>query len=133
MMRFYFAHPVTDYGTPWERQAVDAIKRVFGPCEVVNPNRPDWQDAYKRFGMQFFIERCDECEHVVWAPFPDGSVGAGVWQEVQSFADRARETPKSRSLIFKINRGHTITNETPPAPLTVEQTRALIASIGRAA
>ena len=92
MMTVYFAHPVSDYGTQWEEDAMRAIRACqdFEGWEILNPNRPGFEAGYRERGMQFFIERCDECDAVVAAPFPDGNYGAGVGKEVFSFIMRRR-------------------------------------------
>ena len=88
----YFAHPVSDYGSTWQAKALMAIRACqdFEGWDITNPDRPEFEAGYRAHGMQFFIERCDECDAVVAAPFPDGNYGAGVGKEFFSFVMRRR-------------------------------------------
>lgn len=81
MKTVYFAHPISDYGTPWEVAAETAIGLALPGFDIVNPNRPDFDDSYRAKGMQFFMDRAAECDALVATPFPDGSFGAGVGKE----------------------------------------------------
>lgn len=121
MRQVYFAHPISDYGTTWEAAAETAISLALPGFEIVNPNQPDFDDGYRVRGMQFFLDRCAECDAVVWSPFPNGLVGAGVAKEVASFAVSGAAMMLGRDLRLVYG--------WPAAALilSVEQTRALIA------
>ena len=88
MSSFYFAHPTTMYDTGAERQLVARFQRSHPGVGVENPNQPQHGEGYAREGMDYFVHLCDRQDGVFYAPFADGTVGAGVAREVQSFLDR---------------------------------------------
>lgn len=92
-MRIYFAHPITDYGTPIEAAAITLIHARFPNAEIINPNTPEHECGYQRAGMSYFLDEvlpsCDAC---VWMAFENGMIGAGVAAEVQHFEDRGCPT-----------------------------------------
>jgi len=78
----YLAHPVSDYGTPRQRAAMEAIKnRGF---EVESPDQPHHQAAYKKRGMEHFREVVAACDGLAFLRFPCGGIGAGVAKEVET-------------------------------------------------
>lgn len=84
---WYFAHPVSDYGTQAERRILDAL--ALNGIAVENPNQPHHQEGYAREGMDYFLERVlPACTGCVFLPFPGGLVGSGVAMEVEHFAER---------------------------------------------
>lgn len=84
---FYFAHPVTMYDTPVERALEQRFRSQVGAA-VENPNQPHHSEAYKTGGMDYFVKVCDSQDGVFFAPFSEGSLGAGVYKEVESFLKR---------------------------------------------
>jgi hypothetical protein len=85
---FYFAHPVTMYDTPVERALEQRFRQQLPGAAVENPNQPHHSEAYKTGGMDYFVRVCDEQDGVFFAPFSEGSLGAGVYKEVESFLRR---------------------------------------------
>lgn len=87
----YFAHPVTTYGSQLERFIEKWLAQSY---EVVNPNRREHKDAYDQLksetgdGMPYFLGLCDTCDVCAFLTFDDGSIGAGVAKEIQSFLER---------------------------------------------
>lgn len=88
MASFYFAHPTTMYDTGAERQLMARFQRSHPGVGVENPNKPEHSEGYAKGGMDYFVQLCNSQDGVFYAPFADGTVGAGVAKEVQSFADR---------------------------------------------
>lgn len=116
----YFAHSMSDYGTEWEREAVERIAERFPGHEVINPNRPDFDAACKREGFGFFTRRVRQCDMVVWSGFPDGWTGSGVAKEVEVFAQRGRPT-------FRLTREFKFLPRCfPDRVLSIDETRARV-------
>lgn len=82
-MKIYFAHPVSDYGSEYERLCIKAIFSKWPDAGVVNPNSPFHEREFKKRGMEYFLEVVRGCDLVVATPFQDGRFGAGVWAEIQ--------------------------------------------------
>jgi hypothetical protein len=91
-MRIYFAHPMSEYGTLLEKNAIAKISEMFPTDQIVNPNSPDITSAvktlYPLMGMDLFDSIARNSDMVVAMPFPDGKFGAGVYSEVAA-AQRA--------------------------------------------
>ncbi len=125
MTRIYFAHAVSDYNTDWERAALARINEMFpahAGFDIVNPNGEEHDAAYKEQGMAYFHDLCKGCDGVIWAPFPDDSVGAGVYSEVTVFAS-------SGKTVYALDRALGIAQNVKPdltKVLDVEGTRAKI-------
>lgn len=82
-MRFYLAHPVSDYGgTPRQVAASKLIEDAGHTVE--NPDQPIHQQAYKAHGMDHFIEVVEGCDALAFLRFADGSIGAGVGKEIEA-------------------------------------------------
>lgn len=85
--RTYFAHPVTDYGTTFERELLDILNETFNVIE--NPNQPIHDEGYKLDGMDYFMEKVlPQCDSCVFVAFPGGDIGAGVIKEIIYFISR---------------------------------------------
>lgn len=83
-MRIYFAHPISHYNTAFETYCIQSIKFAYPNAEVVNPNGEVHQKACTEFrlGMPYFLLLAQTCDEVVYVPFHDGEVGAGVYAEL---------------------------------------------------
>jgi hypothetical protein len=75
---------MSDYGTMWEARKMLTINDYFGQ-PVINPAQTQFQKGWKREGMsffdRFFLPRIDT---LIFASFPDYSVGSGVGYEVHA-------------------------------------------------
>lgn len=81
-MRIYLAHPITDYGTPRQAEAIAALEaRGF---QVVNPDAPEHEAGYRQQGMAYFTNLVEACGALAFLRFPGGSIGAGVAKEIQA-------------------------------------------------
>lgn len=124
----YFAHPVNTYGTPLEKELLDALARAFPDCEVLNPNAPEHDKGYREWkertgrGMQYFYrEVLPACSSGVFLAFRDGKWPKGVFGEAENLAKRGCP-------IFQIFPDGTIAKIelAEVEPLTVDETRARI-------
>lgn len=89
---FYFAHATTMYDTRAEAQVAERFRRARPGTEVENPNQARHSEGYQREGMDYFVRLCNGLDGVFFTPMADGTVGAGVAKEVQSFLDRGAPT-----------------------------------------
>jgi hypothetical protein len=76
----YYAHPVSNYGTPEEREALKTL-RTLG-LQVVNPNSPEYRERYAAESMQMFLDIVGACQSLAFRSFEDGTIGAGVASEI---------------------------------------------------
>ena len=126
-MKYYFAHPITIYNTKKEHVLIDLIRYCpfFSNPDIVNPNSDYNESRYKKEGMDYFLSLVDTCDCLVFYPFEDGSIGAGVVKEIE----RAKEKNKR---VFGINPDtfemFEVRNELKNC-LTVEETRKKIKKI----
>jgi hypothetical protein len=81
-MKAYYAHPITIYNTPVERNDVKTLTDLG--YTVINPNEPQHELAYQERGMPYFLELVRCCDLLVFRAFPDGSIPAGVYGEIQA-------------------------------------------------
>ena len=85
---FYFAHPTSMYHSVAERDIAARFREAVPGAEVENPNQKHHSEGYQREGMDYFLSVCDRQDGVFFAPHFDGSIGAGVAKEVDSFLKR---------------------------------------------
>ena len=130
-MRIYFAHPITMYNTPEEYRCLVTIKNYFPELknvtnypDLVNPNQKTFELAYKRLGMDLFLGLVDTCDIIVYSPFNDNTVGAGVVSEVSRAVDKNKKVYKIDPITFEITEVFKLEN-----CLTVEETREKIKQI----
>jgi len=81
--KIYYAHPITLYNTNQEEIDLALLKFLWPNSEIYNPNSKLDSEKYKKYGMDWFYDRIGDCDLVVFRPFPDGKIGAGVWGEIQ--------------------------------------------------
>lgn len=94
-MGIYYAHPISDYNTAYEKRAEAAMKAIsvaFGRwMEIENPNQDHHQLGYGQMQMAWFTEhvlpKCDGC---VFSRFPGGWLGSGVLMEIEWFLINGR-------------------------------------------
>jgi len=84
-MKAYFARPISQYNTPKDARDLALVKRLFD--EIVDPNTPEFQAAYKVLGMKVFIDAVKECDAIIFRSFANGIIPAGVAKEVQAAYD----------------------------------------------
>lgn len=122
-MRIYLAHPISDYGTPRQADAVAQLEaRGF---EVVNPDAPEHQEGYRQRGMDYFTNLVRGCGALAFLRFPGGSIGAGVAKEIQTALDM-------RLPVYDMDRGFAdFLGFALQSVLSVGQTRSKIKATGR--
>jgi len=99
--RLYFGHPINVYGSPLQAELLRAISATFRTWEIVNPDGPEHEAAYKEYaktrvdgdgkptGMGYFFEKIlPTCEGGVFLPFRDGMFGKGVFGEASWLQER---------------------------------------------
>lgn len=128
-MRIYLAHPVTDYGTKRQADAIDALRKYWAEersskqLEIENPDQPHHQNGYELEGMAYFKKVVESCDRLAFMRFSDGSIGAGVGREI-------RWGLQSCFAVYELFNGWLYHVQDMPTPiLTVDQTREKIASI----
>ena len=118
--RIYLAHPVTDYGGQRQATAV-AILEAAG-YEVEIPDQPHHQTGYRLGGMDYFMRVVEGCNALAFLRFHDGSIGAGVGKEI--LAAQMAGIP-----VYDIGYGELTPDSNPTPVLSVDDTRAKLASI----
>ena len=83
----YYAHPMGLYNGPTERADLALFASRFPT--VVNPNTEAFRAraasaAARGKAMAPFVQAVERCDAVAWRAFPDGTIGAGVWLEIQT-------------------------------------------------
>lgn len=122
-MKIYFAHPVSDYNTPKEEEDLQAIQKYFPDAEILNPNSPESEAAYKVQGMKYFEDLVKTCTGIVCVPFSDGEWGMGVWKEAESMA-------RSGGPVWQLHQGKLQEVDFKDIrPLSINQTRARIKKV----
>ena len=82
-MKIYFCHPINTYNTIVEKYVIDFLERLIPDCEIINPNRSDFQERYKIEGMNVFLNIIDDCDRIYVLPFYDNTIGAGQFKEIE--------------------------------------------------
>lgn len=132
-MRIYFAHPITDYGSKRQADALTALEaywreeRPRQPLEIENPDQPHHQAGYVARGMDYFKGIVESCWSLAFMRFPNGAIGAGMGREIKwAFNTCGR--------VYELFDGRIYHVANMPTPiLTVEETRTLIAQLRQAA
>lgn len=82
----YYAHPISLYNSSIEQQDVALIKAMG--YEVVNPNGPEHEAGFQNYGMAYFEGIVSRVNVLFFRAFPDGSISAGVAQEIVAMDGR---------------------------------------------
>ena len=115
MKTVYFAHPKAHYDTEFEMECIEIIVNMltsigsnplYPHIEIFNPNQKIIGNVYKarkesgdRDPFEFFREIARAADIVVGVTFFDGSIGAGVAEEL----DEASKNGKDCYLIYVDN------------------------------
>lgn len=132
-MNIYYAHPISDYGTERELNALVAIRKQWPDAYIVNPallsekvNAMKAEGTTSKQVMQFFLDIVENCDLLVFSAFKGGDIGAGVAQEI--LVAHLHGKP-----VWKISNGNRLWNtSTLNNPLsgqnvlTIEQTRSRV-------
>lgn len=79
-MIIYYAHSVALYGTQRERRDISDLEKMG--FRVENPNQRHHRERYLLEGMPYFLSVVSVCDALVFRANPDGSINAGVSQEI---------------------------------------------------
>lgn len=86
----YFAHPINTYGSDTESECLSLISNAFPNNAILNPSDAhivdafdDYKETHPHTYMEFFAKLVNRCTIIVFLPFRDGMIGAGVWYEIQ--------------------------------------------------
>lgn len=130
----YFAHPVNAYeinGSTLEKPLLLLLKRTWPDLEIINPGGQKHADMVQSLKssdpkanvMGYFLDLVRECSTLVYLPFPDGKIGAGVWAEVE-------EALKCGCTIWSVDhKTHELTHVRAldqSLRLTIDETRARV-------
>lgn len=81
MTTIYYAHPISLYNTTQEQRDMNTLHTLG--FTVINPNQPVHQEEYNEWGMEYFEKLIKtHADGLVFRAFPDGSISAGVAQEI---------------------------------------------------
>lgn len=93
-MKVYFAHPLSDYDTQFERRVLGFLEA--SGFAVENPNQDKHERAYRTLrdhgnvsdsgAFAYFTRLVHGCDAIVFVRMPSGSVGAGVYKEGEEAA-----------------------------------------------
>jgi hypothetical protein len=117
MKKAYYARPISIDGTPQAERDMEIIRSLGYEPWPVGDEKKDVLLAYKRIGMDAFLPYVVQSDALFFRAFPDGSIGAGVAQEIAwAFDGRipVMEFPQ------KINR----------RTLSVDETRDMLSELG---
>lgn len=129
-MIVYFAHPINTYKTEIEINCLQLIKDKFGD-NIMNPSDDliqkhlqEYRQEYPNDYMVYFKDLLNECDAIVYLPFRDGMIGAGVWYECKVMNDKGGALyviDLENNVILDIDFGTVDSKK-----LTVEETRIRI-------
>lgn len=78
--KVYYARPISQYGNLQDQRDI-ALLIAMG-FEVINPNKIELEQRYKKEGMAVFIEAVNDSDLVAFRSFLDGKISAGVYKEI---------------------------------------------------
>jgi hypothetical protein len=107
----YFAHPINTYSTEYEEQSLMSIKEKFPNSHIINPGDDFYQEQFNKYRennpkdyMPYFKDLVNQCSAVVYLPFRDGKVGAGVRYEIFQLNNRYDNIYEINPEDFSINK-----------------------------
>jgi hypothetical protein len=80
-MKIYYARPISLYNTKQDQRDLEMLDAI-SDWIVVNPNKEELQDRYKKEGMDVFLQAMNDCDGLVFRSFQDGKISAGVKKEI---------------------------------------------------
>lgn len=115
MLKVYYAHPLSLYGTLQEKRDIQLLLNLG--LDVLNPNEQQHQEGYKKEKMEYFRKIVRACDVFAFRAFPDGKIGAGIIKELEFFGTDKPIVELPHSISCRI--------------LTVEQTRDYLKQLGQ--
>jgi hypothetical protein len=121
ILRIYYAHPVTTYGTELESADLALLKASFPDRRVVieNPSDPLHQQGYTKDGMPYFTRLAQQCDVTAIRCFPGGKHGAGC-------AAEASAAHSAGKLVLEIGLFPTNAREVNRKAMSIKETKAKI-------
>jgi len=116
MKPIYYARPMSLYGTPQEARDISMLEAMG--YAVIEFNTPEIQQAVDARGMAVFDPLVRSADALAFRAFIDGSIGAGVMQEISWAQDKGIPVFELPSRLSQ--RG-----------LSPEATRAMLAELGQ--
>jgi hypothetical protein len=98
-MKCYYAHSMGIYNSEQEKRDIRLLE--FLGFFVINPNNPEAQAGAEREGMRFFERYADECNLIAFRAHADGSIPAGVAEEIEFFRKRCKPVIELPSNIMR--------------------------------
>ncbi len=82
-MKAYYARPISVDGTPQARRDKKLITAMGFEPYPVGKDKKEALKTYRKIGMYAFKAYVGQSKILVFRAFPDGSIGAGVAQEIK--------------------------------------------------
>lgn len=79
-MKVYYARPISIYNTMQDERDIRMLE-LMG-FEVNNPNKAELSERYKTEGIEAYLKLVRDSDIVAFRAFQDGSIGAGVYKEI---------------------------------------------------
>ena len=79
-MTVYYARPMTIHGTKQEERDINLLESIG--FKVANPNKEALVEKYEPEEVEAFLESIRGSDLLAFRSFPDGSIGAGVHNEI---------------------------------------------------
>jgi len=83
MKKAYYARPISIDGTPQEKRDKELIAAIGFEPYPVGEEKATALAEYRKVGMEAFRPYVEGSDALVFRAFPDGSIGAGVAQEIE--------------------------------------------------
>ena len=114
-MKIYYARPVNLYNSPAEQRDKELLEKLG--FTILDPNKSELSEKYKKEGMAAFYEFVKECDALAFRACPDGAITAGVFGEID-------EAIKAGKPVIEIPCGM------ERRVLTISQTREYLKDVG---
>jgi hypothetical protein len=79
----YYARPISIDGTPQEQRDHELIRALGFEPWPVGQEKEQYLFQYEKEGMEVFRPAVQQSSILIFRAFPDGSIGAGVYKEIQ--------------------------------------------------
>jgi hypothetical protein len=82
MKKAYYARPISVDNTPQEKRDHDLIRALGFEPYPIDEEKQAILARYREVGMEAFRPAVEASDALIFRAFPDGSIGAGVAQEI---------------------------------------------------
>jgi hypothetical protein len=125
VMKVYYAHCQAIYGGPQEKRDIETLQALgFTVISPSDPVHQDWAKNAKAQGMNsslvmnYFFKLVAECDAFAFRSLPDGTIPAGVANEMATAITNKKPIFELPSLALR-------------RTLTVDETRAYFKEVGQ--